>query len=161
MLTNCPECNHEISDKAHSCPNCGHPFDGREICQFCKGTGKNPKPTEFGVNAAYPKFTLYKFLFFVGAISTMLLGIFADKPFSTGLSWSFIVGMFVIGVIEEHISKFCPNCNGSGYAVLNKHRAKMQKKSLKLVPPNKKKNSLSEDEAHNTVLIDPLSPEDL
>ena len=27
MLINCPECNKQISDKAHFCPNCGLPFD--------------------------------------------------------------------------------------------------------------------------------------
>ncbi len=26
-LTNCPECNREISDKAGACPNCGHPLE--------------------------------------------------------------------------------------------------------------------------------------
>lgn len=26
-LINCPECNHQISDKAVSCPNCGYPLD--------------------------------------------------------------------------------------------------------------------------------------
>jgi hypothetical protein len=25
MLMRCPECDHEISDRAQSCPNCGHP----------------------------------------------------------------------------------------------------------------------------------------
>lgn len=25
-LTKCPECSHEVSDKASSCPNCGHPL---------------------------------------------------------------------------------------------------------------------------------------
>lgn len=25
-LINCPECNHQISDKAQSCPNCGYPL---------------------------------------------------------------------------------------------------------------------------------------
>src|SRR4030042_1719745 len=25
-LTNCPECRHEVSDKATTCPGCGHPL---------------------------------------------------------------------------------------------------------------------------------------
>lgn len=25
-LINCPECNHQVSDKAQSCPNCGYPL---------------------------------------------------------------------------------------------------------------------------------------
>ena len=25
-LVNCPECEHQVSDKASSCPNCGHPI---------------------------------------------------------------------------------------------------------------------------------------
>ncbi|MBR6955270.1 MAG: zinc-ribbon domain-containing protein [Clostridia bacterium] len=25
-MINCPECNHEISDKAHFCPHCGYPM---------------------------------------------------------------------------------------------------------------------------------------
>lgn len=26
MLITCPECNHQVSDKAISCPNCGYPM---------------------------------------------------------------------------------------------------------------------------------------
>jgi uncharacterized membrane protein YvbJ len=25
-LIQCPECNHQISDRAKNCPNCGHPI---------------------------------------------------------------------------------------------------------------------------------------
>ena len=28
MLVNCPECNHEVSDQAKVCPNCGAHIDG-------------------------------------------------------------------------------------------------------------------------------------
>jgi predicted DNA-binding transcriptional regulator AlpA len=27
MLINCPECDKQISDKAHACPRCGFPLD--------------------------------------------------------------------------------------------------------------------------------------
>ena len=32
-LTNCPECNHEVSASAESCPNCGHPFANKTVTQ--------------------------------------------------------------------------------------------------------------------------------
>ncbi len=25
-LTNCPECGHQVSDKAYACPSCGYPL---------------------------------------------------------------------------------------------------------------------------------------
>ncbi|MBQ1470554.1 MAG: tyrosine-type recombinase/integrase [Schwartzia sp.] len=28
MLNNCPECSHQVSDKAYACPNCGYPLRG-------------------------------------------------------------------------------------------------------------------------------------
>lgn len=31
MLINCPECGHEISDRAHSCPHCGCPIATEEL----------------------------------------------------------------------------------------------------------------------------------
>ena len=27
-LTNCPECGHQVSDKAYACPSCGYPLAG-------------------------------------------------------------------------------------------------------------------------------------
>ena len=27
-LTNCPECGHQVSDKAYACPSCGFPLAG-------------------------------------------------------------------------------------------------------------------------------------
>lgn len=31
MLVSCPECNHRISDKALTCPNCGFPYANNEV----------------------------------------------------------------------------------------------------------------------------------
>ena len=31
MLVKCPECNHDVSDRANSCPKCGFPLQGVEI----------------------------------------------------------------------------------------------------------------------------------
>ena len=41
-LTACPECNHHISDKAHSCPKCGHPLQANKVyvTNPTKGKGK-------------------------------------------------------------------------------------------------------------------------
>lgn len=34
MLINCPECNHQISDKAKVCPNCGFPVSIENHCNI-------------------------------------------------------------------------------------------------------------------------------
>ena len=33
-LINCTECNHEISDKAEKCPNCGFPIPKLAIADY-------------------------------------------------------------------------------------------------------------------------------
>lgn len=39
-LINCPECNHEVSDKAKACPNCGHPFESQPVIVIKKSKWK-------------------------------------------------------------------------------------------------------------------------
>lgn len=47
MLTQCPECSKEISDKAISCPNCGYPMQPIKIRRQVKK--KRPRlPNGFG-----------------------------------------------------------------------------------------------------------------
>lgn len=39
-LIHCPECNHEVSDKAKACPNCGHPFESQPTIVLKKSRWK-------------------------------------------------------------------------------------------------------------------------
>ncbi len=37
-LINCPECGHQVSNTAKSCPNCGTPIDTAMHCPKCGST---------------------------------------------------------------------------------------------------------------------------
>lgn len=34
-LIKCPECEHEISETALNCPNCGYSFEKKKFCKYC------------------------------------------------------------------------------------------------------------------------------
>ena len=59
-MIKCPECGHQVSDKAKSCPNCGAPIDTKVYCPNCgssnvkviSGASKAFSVAMFGVFAA-------------------------------------------------------------------------------------------------------------
>lgn len=48
MLTKCPECGLQVSDKAFSCPHCGYPFKNNIAPVVRKSTKKRRLPNGFG-----------------------------------------------------------------------------------------------------------------
>ena len=48
MLTKCPECGSQVSDKAFSCPHCGYPFKNNIAPVVRKSTKKRRLPNGFG-----------------------------------------------------------------------------------------------------------------
>lgn len=48
MLINCPECTHECSDKAFSCPSCGFPFKQNITASASRSNRKKRLPNGFG-----------------------------------------------------------------------------------------------------------------
>lgn len=49
MLTACPECKSQVSDKAMMCPHCGYPLDSKEVQKVRRNTKKRMKlPNGFG-----------------------------------------------------------------------------------------------------------------
>lgn len=76
-LTTCPECNHEVSDKASACPNCGYKISGNN---------------EIKVSAKIP--------LIVSIIYTVCVCIYAsDYLWDTSAIIMFIVGLALIGII--------------------------------------------------------------
>ena len=37
-MIKCPMCGNQVSNRARSCPNCGHPIDTKIYCPNCHGT---------------------------------------------------------------------------------------------------------------------------
>lgn len=49
MLTNCPECNLQVSDKAYNCPHCGYPLKNRPVAVTQKASNRRKRlPNGFG-----------------------------------------------------------------------------------------------------------------
>lgn len=48
MLINCPECNHDVSDKASFCPHCGYPFQTSTAKSYSRKSKRMRLPNGFG-----------------------------------------------------------------------------------------------------------------
>ena len=96
-MINCPECNHEISDKAHFCPHCGRP------------TSLMPKPVpdkkivlSKGSEYSNPFATFLRVLAVLTAISGLIVAIvFSQQKVTTYyrsetvFSWGFFFGVLI------------------------------------------------------------------
>ena len=86
-LTKCPACNHEVSDQATACPNCGQPLevspkqDEEEDIQTIQLTKKKWK-----------KVKIFSVLFFVA-------GLFFMNPETWGIGLFLWFVAFVLGLI--------------------------------------------------------------
>ena len=58
-LLKCPECNHNVSDKAAACPHCGYPMNSPTSTKPRIRNGKPTKlPNGFGTCTSYLKSVL-------------------------------------------------------------------------------------------------------
>ena len=51
-LVSCPECEAQISDKAHACPHCGFPFASGELAETKKPTEDRAQKADIGPSSS-------------------------------------------------------------------------------------------------------------
>lgn len=107
-LINCPECNHEISDKAEKCPNCGFPIPkishcrlcgkeisvGQEVCEKCKKDYEIPESKEIDNKKTKAKHST------LGLISAIICGVAVLLPLPMALSFIMCLTAMIISIID-------------------------------------------------------------
>jgi hypothetical protein len=72
MLIHCPECNHEVSDKAATCPNCGIQIAGNPDIKASHGSNRHKSQSEAKAVKKSNRWTIILFCFlFVIAAATV------------------------------------------------------------------------------------------
>ena len=98
-LINCSECNHEVSDKAVSCPKCGAPISG---AQEARAAGTNINT----VQETSKKFKLQSLI----SASLIIIGVVWATSSTSGDTTSepsVIPGMFItIGLVWFVVNRF-------------------------------------------------------
>ena len=160
MLTNCPECNHKVSDKAHSCPNCGHPFANRDVV-FVKHERKTTNLKYLGFwDPNEPILSYLKLGISAVGLMIIIYGLITNQnyiPFG-----AILILLVVLTIMGQHgIFPYHPFYRGFVYFPPKVVKYTILRRRRKLVPPPKKKNPDPEDNLRNTQIIEPLTPDDL
>ena len=77
-LTKCPECSHDVSDQAPTCPSCGYPFKER---------------------VHEPEFRAYRKRVFIGTFILCLIGL----PVGIALEHPYVIVLSIAGIIATAI----------------------------------------------------------
>ena len=107
-LINCPECNHEISDKAEKCPNCGFPIPkishcrlcgkeisvGQEVCEKCKKDYEIPNINETEKKKKKSKHST------LGLISAIICGVAVLVPLPVFLSFIMCISAMIMSIVD-------------------------------------------------------------
>lgn len=98
-LIKCSGCGHEVSDKATTCPNCGHPINqtNENLVQIDSAPQKRKK---YRV-----RLLIFTPIFFIGLILSMIWGFSAMTGGEGGMFgfWLFVAGVGFIGMVVSAI----------------------------------------------------------
>jgi len=101
-LIKCPECGRDVSDKAATCPNCGHPINqtNENLVQIDSAPQKRKK---YRV-----RLLIFTPIFFIGLILSMIWG-FSAMTGGEGRMfgfWLLVAGIGFIGMVVSAIGSW-------------------------------------------------------
>jgi len=98
MIINCPECNHEVSDKAKMCPNCGCPINDEIITEETIDELLKEEPTTITIEHTKKKYKLIQLFGFLSLI-VGLVWYFANRELNPELASGLFWGCALLAII--------------------------------------------------------------